>query len=570
MFTFNNTHIFTGYLKQLLSSFNLPTCKIYTAEFARYYEENFTEDPRIIESFDQIPLPIQTSSSATNGLSARVASRTNYMKNGNICNLFFNQKTNASYWQVNRPIFYDKDVNTPGLTRVLNSPGANYDVKTHEYLGDFLRFLRDYYNVNLMSLYNCFTNKLYSNIYIKSAISSANLLEVTFDSNDPKYKIYALPVKLFADYTIAIECSQGIELFCGIYKTVLDTSDRAKDLFTRTYQKVNATHFSQPFIYDKLNVRYWPVESTETLLDKQTIARCDIAAREQDLKLFIKVPASCRSSIAILEGDYRNFNDCVYIPHKNYDNDVLNAILKQDTWKYTANHSIINFESKANLNKANIKLVSKVQLLALNTNESYPFADRLVEYLCGSAISPIDGISDNIARVQKVMNMNKHFFTVNGVWENQIQKIMYDYIMNSGPVSVQALTVALSTDDDTTDTKVNPNVKLVQADGDNTAYYTFTLNEDASHSKKFMIKQCGNTFNKKIILDAKRGIHPKVGHYNKSFLYDILGYIDSDAEKYYANYRIEEYKDKDGTTADKISIQDTLKTVDIYNGLFDI
>ena len=177
--------------------------------------------------------------------------------------------------------------------------------------------MRDYYGVNLMSLYNCFSNKIYTNIYNKIPAETKSVIqadgstkkivvtpEIEINSHDSKYRIYAFPVKLFEDYTIAIDSNQSIEMFCGLYKTSLDLSEKATNLIRRTYKKFQKTLFKQPFLYDCLNVKYWnkdiEIDSSTAippLLDSNKISRCDILDREQDLKLFIKVPINCHSSI---------------------------------------------------------------------------------------------------------------------------------------------------------------------------------------------------------------------------------------------------------------------------------
>jgi hypothetical protein len=302
------------------------------------------------------------------------------------------------------------------------------------------------------------------------------------DSSNSQYCVYAFPVKLFATYTIAIDSELGVELFCGLYNTSLeDNTDKGKYLIKKTYQKENKTLFNQPFLYKKLSVDFWPDEDENTLLDPATIARCDIINRERDLKLFIKIPASCRSSITVLEGDFRAFNDCVYT-NKRVDSDSI----EKDLWVYKTNRSILNFNTKdfsheknyEPLNNPIFKPIGKIQLLAFNTGESYPFSNRLVEYLSNSAITSNEAIMDNIRRVQKVMNQNGNYFKMEGVWENKIQKIAYDYMMNTGPLKV-----------------------------DNTNH----------------------------IIDAYRGEHPKL---RKSNQYDILGYIDKDVEKKYASWSV--------------------------------
>lgn len=526
MLKYNNNHIFTGYLKQLLSSFYIPSCRVYTKAFADYFTNHGEEDPRVLKSFDNIN-------------DDRLAVRINYLKNDEIYHYYWKPSSkdtqlglaNAT-WKRSANVFYNTDKFIPGLNRCLNSPGITYDTKTHEYLGEYLRFIRDYYNVNLMSLYNCFTDKIYNNVYFNFVINPTatadKQVKVLFNSQDPTYKLYALPVKLFSEYTIAIDCDQGIEMFCGLYNTSLDSSVKAENLAMRTYKKVNKTIFKQPFVYDKLSVKYWS-DDTDFKVDEhgnksgintKIFTRWDIANREQDLKLFIKVPISCRSSITILEGDYRNFNDCKYIPSRG-------------VWKYTSNRSILNFskKDKVDLDNYDFKPISKLQLLEFNTGESYPFADRLIEYLCGSVITPIDEVTDNIKRVQKVMNANGYYFKVDGVWEDRMKNIVYDYIMNSGPVE------AVLIGDDERDM--------------------------ANYEKKIMSPTTYAYKTKLILVDKHQGMHQRLGHSSKSTLYDVLGYVDKDAEKWYASWTI----DKTKTAA---TVDTSLQNVDIYNGIYDI
>lgn len=77
-----------------------------------------------------------------------------------------------------------------------NSEG--YDSKTHEYLGKYLRSLRDMYGLNLMPLYNCFSN----NSFTGHHIFDTNIKKTAFDY---RTKLYKLPIRFNTTYTICME-----------------------------------------------------------------------------------------------------------------------------------------------------------------------------------------------------------------------------------------------------------------------------------------------------------------------------------------------------------------------------
>lgn len=517
MLQFNNNHIFTGYLKQFLSSFNLPTCKIYTAEFEKYYSEHGYEDPRVIES--NAPIKINNEIRPATGIT--------YLKDGCVQQYFWDNASDvqAKYWKANKTVHYNGN-KILGLTKTLKNPTTLYNYQTHEYLGEYLRFLRDYENINLMSLYNCFSNRLCNNIKTSlEGTHSQNTIEInTYDTN---YKIYMLPVKLFEKYTIAIDCYQGVELFCGIYNETLDTSVKAKSLMKKTYVKVPKTLFNQPFIYDKLAIGYWGwTADPRALEDTATFLRSELALRESELKLFIKVPATNTSSIAILAGDYRNYNDSMF------------TFSTAQGWQYTANSTLVNFETKPgtslpDINSREFTPISKLQLLALNTGISYPFADRLIEYLIMNTIVPNDATPDNIKRLQKVMEECGNSFKISGVWEPKMQMILYDYLMNGGK-----FTLAPPLQD-------NEGCTLL----------------DKSNNKLF-----SKSINPNVVINQRTGNLRQMGQGMRSEFYDVLGYADKDAEKLYASWTVETNKK---TGKKQVVAKTTLENVDIYSNLYN-
>ena len=292
-FNFDSTGIVSGYIKQLLAAANIPKYNVYLQEHAEYFQKYGKERYDIIESsLDGVPVHVP------------------YIKEGKL------QEFINGVW---RPVgtiyndtpdhfhYYDPDSFTLNKTRKFLIRNNVYDSYTHKYLGDYLRYKRDLEGINLMPLYNCFCNELCTDLSLTVNINSKT--KTVFSSNDPLYKVYKVPIKLFQQYTVAIDSDFPVEIVSAVHGRTLEKSSLFEMLHKQTYAGYSAMHFSRPELYDPFKIfrQLDKVTSSEAAYYKTIIQR--VAIREADLCMLIKVPISCESTITILEGNYTHWNN---------------------------------------------------------------------------------------------------------------------------------------------------------------------------------------------------------------------------------------------------------------------
>ena len=303
------------------------------------------------------------------------------------------------------------------LTKNLIVNNFNYDSYTHEYLGDYLRFLRDYRGVDLMSLYNCFSNREVSSISVTDGT------EEIFSNKDGS-KVYVIPIEPFTEYTIFVDSNEPIEILSGYYSNGLinpfegldDTSSSYTFPYKATYMKASCLSFNKPIVYDKMN------KDNMTSEVWANIASTITYNQRKNLKMFVKVPSTTiTSSLVILEGRYTQ--NQIYHFDENSDLKLVDKI---------------NAQSELGETVKNRTELTKLSLTKLQSFIQHPFADRLVEYLLSNAIQPFDTIDNNISRVQdklvsgvavKVMNYSEtpvntyvrlHHRGIDGEWNQSM------------------------------------------------------------------------------------------------------------------------------------------------------
>ena len=421
MIKFNDDNIYVGYIKELLHSFNLPTCKVKkdSSKFilGEYYIDKELEQVRVV---------------------TQLSSSGEVVESQRVCDYKFN----------------DKILN---LTKNLEIRNTYYDSYTHNYLGNYLRFLRDYLDLDLMQMYNCFSNESPKNLNIEIVdIKNSNFVYPVSSKSD--YNIFMISVKPNTTYTLLLEYQNAFNIFCGFYSNnkyiemVNTPPDSVNSLEAKTFKTISSgCAFNKPIL-----VNIPQLTSEEEI------------RQEDNLKLFICLPNTYIDNIVILEGDYIKNSQTIitesgkrlgnvffeHIPGAVYQNNdthtwFFNDIdthkadtLSANACEYNPNmhNYVITFADGSTWTSPNVDVVgnydfiTKNQLMEFSTSTKYLLADRLVEYLSDNVITHIDEIVENIKRVQVLIaGYDKDFNSSQyGKWDIDINKWIYKYISTHG------------------------------------------------------------------------------------------------------------------------------------------
>lgn len=280
------------------------------------------------------------------------------------------------------------------ITEKLQIKNMSYDIKTHNWLGEYLRFYRDFKGIDLMPLYNCFGKMQPKNLaLVKDVFIGNNLVKINFNSEDTDFNYFIVPVKFNQLYTIALT-SNVLELSLLLYDNVLSNDyltlmNKNIELIQNSYQLKNGTQFSRPFIFS-------------TFLNENIIKK--YIKEESILKILIKIPAAEKTSITILEGDFTNSS-----PY------TLELEINGKQEYRIANNFVDYVEDNNSLNGKPL-----CSLLELNTGESYPFATKLISYLSDVVVKGDNYNKTNIESLQNFLYgvvINKF----KGVWDDNIK-----------------------------------------------------------------------------------------------------------------------------------------------------
>ena len=304
-------------------------------------------------------------------------------------------KNLASYTLIGNYYF---DMESPTLTNRHKFNTDDYNLHIHEMLGEYLRCLRGYYGLDLMSLYNCAMPSFIDDLTVdyelvgrddytircsESIICGSHKvgegwfqsLKTTLHFIPNSFKNFIIPIKFNTPYTIRLnDPSQAMIVPILIDKNNLDDKSFIVSLNSTLSYSNSGILTTGPTNNETFNI-FVRSECENDNLEKY----------ERYLYLFVQTATGEKSNLTVLEG--------------NYD---------------------INQENKISL------LVDDLMYMK-------PFADKLIEYLCENTIDNREIFGENINNIgNKVYQITGDKSFVNDYeWSNQLQNTLKTIYISS-------------------------------------------------------------------------------------------------------------------------------------------
>lgn len=421
MITLNDSNLFVGQIKQVLHDFNLPNCTV--------------------------------------GLK-NPAEGKNFIYAGYIYRWEKDPTTGKLIKKQITPYKYNKKY--LNVTNNLPIRNMKYDRETHRYLGKYLRFLRDFNGVNLMSMYNCFDGELFAgDIFAQREMLDAEVIDsagIRFKTDYQGFYIYSVPVD-FQKLTIRI--NSGSMSYMCLYVDGIDMarSSEAKRLNqTLINTSLNKFYANEVINFDPAVVINKKLKGAPKTLNKLLEF---IGKNVNNLRLLLRVAKQPGLNITVLEGQYYLNNtlpnkyfvmqplqeawapmlmpryidypepvdgvendsdgypidiDTIYGTYTSEYNDerfalVENHLHDQPTYEILFISYLVDptsndiYKNPFNLVESGFNIIP--QLLATNDTSTQQnlLGDRLIEYLSGNAICPLSP-SYEIERLQRTYERN--------------------------------------------------------------------------------------------------------------------------------------------------------------------
>lgn len=271
----------------------------------------------------------------------------------------------------------------PNLTGNLVSSQNYYSSEVHEQLGRYLRAYRDYYGVDVMGLYNCFSNRLVSRIVLPITPASNDSVKQWQSGVSTDSKTTCFPIQVGSKYKIKISNSlAGPVLIQPLFFNGFDLVNCSKDKkFFPSYLQGCTTQIGSEFTYEA------SLENLCSSREKETYKQ--LLQSHSHLYLFIQVPTQEDLKIsAIEEAGYIN-----------------------------ASHRTL-LESADCVGK--------------------PFSDKLLGYLTGHTITPATDILPNIELIQRILGSEEFRILYGsklssysaGIFDQVMHRFIYQRLLN--------------------------------------------------------------------------------------------------------------------------------------------